>query len=113
MTPCHEYEKFYLTIRIFEGTSRHLEPRKARTVRNRFCVQRNLSKSERVEMPMITKTKDAISRSDRVLVAAMAIVLATASAAVGSSLGTRPHTDQVRVITVSKPVVKVVQAPAI
>ncbi len=64
-------------------------------------------------MPMITKTKDAISRSDRVLVAAMAIVLATASAAVGSSLTTRPHTEQVRVITVAKPVVKVVQAPAI
>jgi spore germination cell wall hydrolase CwlJ-like protein len=59
------------------------------------------------------KTKDALSRSDRVLVAAMAIVLATASAAVGASLNARPHTDEVRVIKVEKPVVKVVQAPAI
>ncbi len=59
------------------------------------------------------KTKDALSRSDRVLVAALAIVLATASAAVGASLNSRPHTDQVRVIKVEKPIVKVVQAPAI
>ena len=64
-------------------------------------------------MPMITKTRDALSRSDRVLVAALAIVLATVSAAVGSSLSIRPRTDQIQVITVSKPVVKVVQAPAI
>jgi spore germination cell wall hydrolase CwlJ-like protein len=35
---------------------------------------------------------DAISRSDRVLVAALAIVLATASAAVGSALTYRPAT---------------------
>jgi len=59
------------------------------------------------------KTKDALSRSDRVLVGALAIVLATASAAVGASMSNHPHTDQVRVIRVEKPVVKVVQAPAI
>jgi spore germination cell wall hydrolase CwlJ-like protein len=59
------------------------------------------------------KTKDALSRSDRVLVGALAIVLATASAAVGASMSTHPHTDQVRVIKVEKPIVKVVQAPAI
>jgi spore germination cell wall hydrolase CwlJ-like protein len=62
------------------------------------------------------KTKDALSRSDRVLVGALAIVLATASAAVGASLNAnaaRPHTDEVRVIKVETPVVKVVQAPAI
>lgn len=59
------------------------------------------------------KSKDALSRSDRVLVGALAIVLATASAAVGASLSARPHTDEVRVINVEKPVVKVVQAPAI
>ena len=35
---------------------------------------------------MSKKTNDAISRSDRVLFAAMAIILATASAAIGSSL---------------------------
>jgi spore germination cell wall hydrolase CwlJ-like protein len=36
------------------------------------------------------KTADAISRSDRVLVAAMAIILATASAAIGASLTYHP-----------------------
>src|SRR5579863_8006956 len=35
---------------------------------------------------MTKKTNDALSRSDRVLIAALAIVLATASAAVGASL---------------------------
>ncbi|MEI9993725.1 MAG: cell wall hydrolase [Rhizomicrobium sp.] len=59
------------------------------------------------------KTRDALSRSDRVLVGALAIVLATASAAVGASLNDRPHTEEIRVIAVEKPVVKVVQAPAI
>src|SRR5580698_8186392 len=39
---------------------------------------------------MIKKTNDALSRSDRVLVAAMAIILATASAAVGSALTYSP-----------------------
>ncbi len=59
------------------------------------------------------KNKEALSRSDRVLVGALAIVLATASAAVGASLSNRPHTDDFRVIKVDKPVVKVIQAPAI
>ncbi len=59
------------------------------------------------------KTREALSRSDRVLVAALAVVLATASAAVGASLNPRPHTDEVTVIKVDKPVVKVVRAPAI
>ncbi|HEY2837092.1 MAG TPA: cell wall hydrolase, partial [Rhizomicrobium sp.] len=35
---------------------------------------------------MTKKTNDALSRSDRVLIAALAIILATASAAVGASL---------------------------
>jgi spore germination cell wall hydrolase CwlJ-like protein len=39
---------------------------------------------------MTNKKNDAISRSDRVLVAALAIILATASAAVGSALTYRP-----------------------
>src|SRR5450631_1579165 len=64
MTPCHTYEKFYLTIRKIIGTSRHLVRRKAGTVRNISC---NVTKSERVKLPMIRKTKEAISRSDRVL----------------------------------------------
>src|ERR1700761_9274142 len=59
------------------------------------------------------KTREALSRSDRVLVGALAIVLATASAAVGSSMSTRPHTEEVKVIRVEKPGVEGVQAPAI
>ena len=43
---------------------------------------------------MSKKTHDAISRSDRVLVAAMAIILATASAAIGASMTYRPSTDK-------------------
>ncbi len=52
---------------------------------------------------MSKKTNDAISRSDRVLVVAMSIILATASAAIGASLTYHPHTDNV----VAKPVVPV------
>ncbi|HEY0105067.1 MAG TPA: cell wall hydrolase [Rhizomicrobium sp.] len=59
------------------------------------------------------KNKEALSRSDRVLVGALAIVLATASAAVGASLNHHPSTDEVRVIKVERPVVKLVQTPAI
>ena len=39
---------------------------------------------------MTKKTNDAFSRSDRVLIAALAIILATASAAVGASLTNHP-----------------------
>jgi len=56
---------------------------------------------------MSNKTSDAISRSDRVLVAAMAIVLATASAAIGASLTYRPSTDK----AAAKPIVQMAQAP--
>jgi len=56
---------------------------------------------------MSKTTDDAISRSDRVLVVAMAIVLATASAAVGASLTYHPHTEKV----VVKPVVQVAEVP--
>ena len=54
------------------------------------------------------KTKDAISRSDRVLVSAMAIIIATASAAIGASLTYHPSTDKVA----AAPVVQVEAAPA-
>jgi spore germination cell wall hydrolase CwlJ-like protein len=57
---------------------------------------------------MSKKTNDAISRSDRVLVAAMAIILATASAAIGASLTYHPSTDTVAAL---KPAVKVVEVP--
>jgi spore germination cell wall hydrolase CwlJ-like protein len=38
------------------------------------------------------KTSDALSRSDAVLIAALAIILATASAAIGSAMTYRPYT---------------------
>ena len=63
-----------------------------------------------------TKTTDALSRSDTVLIAALAIILATASAAIGSAMTYNPSTDKsratvtsalkpapVRVIAASKP----------
>jgi spore germination cell wall hydrolase CwlJ-like protein len=56
---------------------------------------------------MSKKTNDAISRSDRVLVAALAIILATASAAIGASLTYHPSTDKV----VERPAVQVAEAP--
>ena len=56
---------------------------------------------------MSKKTNDAISRSDRVLVAALAIILATASAAIGASLTYRPSTDKVA----AAPAVQVAEAP--
>jgi len=56
---------------------------------------------------MSQKTNDAISRSDRVLVVAMAIVLATASAAIGASLTYHPSPDKVAAVT---PAVQVAEA---
>jgi spore germination cell wall hydrolase CwlJ-like protein len=52
---------------------------------------------------MSKKTHDAISRSDRVLVAAMAIILATASAAIGASLTYHP-TDVSKSVAIAPPV---------
>jgi spore germination cell wall hydrolase CwlJ-like protein len=52
---------------------------------------------------MPIKTNDAISRSDRVLVAALGIILATASAAIGASLTYHPSTDK---IVLPKPAVQ-------
>jgi spore germination cell wall hydrolase CwlJ-like protein len=50
------------------------------------------------------KTNDAISRSDRVLIAALAIILATASAAVGASL-TNHAVATARAVVDIKPVI--------
>ena len=55
---------------------------------------------------MSKKTQDSISRSDRVLVAALAIILATASAAIGASMTYHPSTDKVVAL---KPVVAVAE----
>jgi spore germination cell wall hydrolase CwlJ-like protein len=51
-------------------------------------------KSETSELPMTKKSKDALLRSDRVLVGALAVVLAAASAAVGAAASTHPYTDK-------------------
>ena len=59
---------------------------------------------------MSKKTNDAISRSDRVLVAAMAIILATASAAIGAAMSNHPSTDKAAAV-IAKPAVQVVEAP--
>jgi hypothetical protein len=57
---------------------------------------------------MSKNTNDAISRSDRVLIGALAIVLATASASVGASFTYHPSVDKVAVKPV---VVQVAEAP--
>jgi spore germination cell wall hydrolase CwlJ-like protein len=44
---------------------------------------------------MSKKTREVLLRSDRVLVVALAVILAAASAAVGAAASSRPHTDQV------------------
>jgi spore germination cell wall hydrolase CwlJ-like protein len=56
---------------------------------------------------MIRQTKEALSRSDRVLIAALAIILATASAAIGASMTNHPSTDKV---VVAPPPVQTVAA---
>ena len=56
------------------------------------------------------KSSDALSRSDAVLIAALAIILATASAAIGSALTYNPSTDKLHAqAAVLKPVT-VIQA---
>jgi spore germination cell wall hydrolase CwlJ-like protein len=57
---------------------------------------------------MSQKNNDAISRSDRVLVAAMGIILATASAAIGASLTNHPSPNKIAVAP--RAVVQVAQA---
>ena len=59
---------------------------------------------------MIRKTNDALSRSDRVMVAAMAIILATASAAIGASMTYHPSTEKV---AAAAPVAVAAATPAI
>jgi spore germination cell wall hydrolase CwlJ-like protein len=59
---------------------------------------------------MSQKNNDAISRSDRVLVAAMGIILATASAAIGASLTYHPPAD--KVTAAPKPAAQAVVAEA-
>jgi spore germination cell wall hydrolase CwlJ-like protein len=58
---------------------------------------------------MTKKTNDALSRSDRVLIAALAIILATASAAVGASLTNHAAAAQ---LAMAQPVsIKIAPAP--
>lgn len=57
---------------------------------------------------MPKKNHDAISRSDRVLVAALGIILATASAAIGASMTYRPQAE--KAIVLPEQAVKVAEA---
>lgn len=54
---------------------------------------------------MNRRSRDAQLRSDRVLVAALSIVLAAVSAAVGAAAAYRPHTEQLKTVVVVKPVI--------
>ena len=56
---------------------------------------------------MTKKTTDVLLRSDRVLVVALAVILAAASAAVGAAANNHPRTEQVPVAAVAKSVTAV------
>src|SRR6202012_6102945 len=64
-------------------------------------------KSETSRLPMTKKTTDVLMRSDRVLVVALGVILAAASAAVGAAANNHPRTEQAPVAVVAK-----VAAPA-
>jgi spore germination cell wall hydrolase CwlJ-like protein len=56
------------------------------------------------------KPSDALSRSDTVLIAALAIILATASAAIGSAMTYNPATDKAHAVAAAVKPVQVIQA---
>ncbi|HEY0282055.1 MAG TPA: cell wall hydrolase [Rhizomicrobium sp.] len=56
------------------------------------------------------KSRDALLRSDRILVVAFAVVLAAVSAGVGAAAAYRPHTDQVKTAVVVEPAAGVAEA---
>jgi spore germination cell wall hydrolase CwlJ-like protein len=62
---------------------------------------------------MTRKTTDVLLRSDRVLVVALAVILAAASAAVGAAAGSRPRTEQVSAAPVAAVVKTVKAVPAL
>ncbi len=66
---------------------------------------------------MSQKPSDVLARSDRMLVVALAVVLAAGSAAVGAAAVNRPHTDKIAAVIsapVAQPaVVKAVAPPAL
>jgi Cell Wall Hydrolase len=73
----------------------------------------NAKTKPKVSIAMKQKSRDVIARSDRVLIAALAIVLATASAAIGTSLTARPPTDDVKIVKIEMPVVQLVPTPVV
>jgi spore germination cell wall hydrolase CwlJ-like protein len=64
---------------------------------------------------MNQKSKDVLMRSDRVLVIALAVILAAASAAVGAAATNHQHTDKIATVAVTPAVVApaVVKAPVV
>ncbi len=59
---------------------------------------------------MSSKSTSVLLRADRVLVAALSVVLATASAAIGAAAVYSPHTEEIRVTRVIEPVVQTIVA---
>ncbi len=64
---------------------------------------------------MHQKSLDVLRRSDRVFVAALTVVLAAVSAAVGAAAAYRPHPEQLKtaVVVAQQPTVSAVQTPAV
>src|ERR1700760_677203 len=60
---------------------------------------------------MTKKTKDVLLRSDRVLVIALAVILAAASAAVGAAATNHPRTEQMAAVAVTQVAAPVQVAP--
>jgi spore germination cell wall hydrolase CwlJ-like protein len=62
---------------------------------------------------MTKKTKDVLLRSDRVLVIALAVILAAASAAVGAAATNHPRTEQMAVVAAAKVAAPIQIAPRV
>ena len=66
--------------------------------RGPFGINAALVRNEirRESIPMNQRSQDALLRSDRILVGALAVLLAAVSAVVGAAAAYRPHTEQIK-----------------
>jgi spore germination cell wall hydrolase CwlJ-like protein len=102
-----------LTIRLFAGRRRALEQGRDHS---ELTTKRKSETEIRKESiaDMTQKSKDVLMRSDRVLVVALAVILAAASAAVGAAATNNPYTDKVPAVAVQPAAAPVaVKAPAV
>jgi spore germination cell wall hydrolase CwlJ-like protein len=102
-----------LTIRIFAGRRRALDQGRDHS---ELTTKRKSETEIRKESiaNMTQKSKDVLMRSDRVLVIALAVILAAASAALGAAATNHPHTDKVATVAVQLAVVSVAaKAPVV